>query len=239
MLEYGIKSCCSYWFPLSSPSKLTTFFGIMRLHIKRTLITIFTTMILTHYLTFASTLVSTLSKKHWELLKRLLRIFFEMLFKERTYLSPLAPVPLRTPKLVTISNIYRLLRLITILIVNKHRLWLWVDTSNASNLLATFFAARHRALSPSTRSPFILGSGGSGLNIVNVVIKYWCVIHSLYGDFVSGCCNIWIRRFLNLIKETTPFNLRLDERRTKITIIKEIHLIERLLCLIKKMKKKN
>jgi hypothetical protein len=180
---------------------MTTRFRSMRLHFERTLITTFTTMILTYNLTFAFTLVSTLSnKKHWELSVESLNVW-------SIYLSPLAPVPRRTSELVTVSNINRFQRLITILIVNEliiHRLR--VDAANAANLFAAFLAARHRALAPSSGSPFILRHCGSGLNTLNVVVKYWRVFRDSWsGDLISGCRNIWIRCFLNLMKETTPY----------------------------------
>lgn len=201
----------------------------MRLHIKRTLITTFTTMILTHNLTLASTLVSTLNNRNSQ--NRDVKV---KRTSNRIYLSPLAPVPRRASELVTVSNIDRLQRLITEMIINKlvvHRLR--IDAANAAYLLAAFLTAGHRTFSPATGSPFILRYGGSGFNIVNVVIKYWRILRDARDvDSVSGCCNICVRCFLNLIKETTPYRqLYLSTRWNKRakTIIKEIHLSHYLL----------
>jgi len=89
-----------------------------------------------------------------------------------TYLAPFAPIPLRTSKLITVCNIHRPQRLITILIIDKLMIYgLQVHTPNISDLSAAFLTASDGAVAPTTSFPFISRCGRSGFDIVNVVIK--------------------------------------------------------------------
>lgn len=128
----------------------------------------------------------------------------------RCYLSPFAPIPLWTSELVTVSNIDRLGWVITVAIINKlivHRLW--INATDAANLLSTFFAASHRALAVATGPPLVLGHSGSRIDGDCVVVEYWLVAvvvrDSRRGDSVSGCSrDICVRCLLNLDEKKQP-----------------------------------